>query len=315
MSTTAAFAERRAPQAFEHQAVFYEGLHELVSAVLPFIREGIEHGEPVLVAMLPERLAAVEAALGGDATRVDFVDMGELGANPACIIPEWRRFLDDAGVDGPVRGVGEPVWVGRRDVELEEASLHEALINLAFAGGPAWRLMCPYDVAALPASVIEEAVRNHPVTYGAEALATYAGPGNAQSRFSTALPPAPADAVTCEFGQHDLAVLRKFVGGLARQAHVSPSSTDDLVLAVHELATNSVMHGGGVGVLRSWSEPGALVVEINDRGVIADPLVGRDLLHDLAETGRGVWMANQLCDLVQVRSGPAGTVVRLFAWL
>jgi hypothetical protein len=56
-------------------------------------------------------------------------------------------------------------------------------------------------------------------------------------------------------------------------------------------------------------------VEIADAGLINDPLVGRDLLHDLAETGRGVWMANQLCDLVQVRSGSAGTVVRLFAWL
>ena len=29
--------------------------------------------------------------------------------------------------------------------------------------------------------------------------------------------------------------------------------------------------------------------------------------------GRGVWLANQLCDLVQIRSGAAGTVVRLHA--
>ena len=106
------------------------------------------------------------------------------------------------------------------------------------------------------------------------------------------------------------------------QANVSPKRTidlrsalDDLVLAAHELATNSVLHGGGAGLLRSWSQPGAFVVEIADAGLIKDPLVGRDLLHDLAETGRGVWMANQLCDLVQVRSGSAGTVVRLFAWL
>jgi anti-sigma regulatory factor (Ser/Thr protein kinase) len=31
----------------------------------------------------------------------------------------------------------------------------------------------------------------------------------------------------------------------------------------------------------------------------------------LAWGGRGLWLANQLCDLVQIRSGARGTVVRL----
>ncbi len=312
MSTTTAIGTT---QRFEHQAVFYRGADELVRAVLPFVREGIDLGEPVLVAMLPERLAAVEAALGADATRVDFVDMAELGANPACIIPEWRRFLEDTGEDGPVRGVGEPAWYGRRDVELEEAALHEALINLAFDEGPAWQLMCPYDISALPAEVIDVAMRNHPVVPGLAPRAAYAGHELALSLFSSPLSPAPPGADICDFGQADLAGLRSMVARLADQARLDRAAADDLVLAAHELATNSVLHGGGVGRLRSWHEPGALVVEISDSGVIKDPLVGRDLLQDYAENGRGVWMANQLCDLVQVRSGQAGTVVRLFAWL
>jgi anti-sigma regulatory factor (Ser/Thr protein kinase) len=33
------------------------------------------------------------------------------------------------------------------------------------------------------------------------------------------------------------------------------------------------------------------------------------------EGGRGLWLANQLCDLVQIRSGENGTVVRLLTWL
>jgi hypothetical protein len=49
--------------------------------------------------------------------------------------------------------------------------------------------------------------------------------------------------------------------------------------------------------------------------VITDPLVGRGLLSDVTEHGRGIWMANQLCDLVQIRSSSFGTTVRLFAWL
>jgi anti-sigma regulatory factor (Ser/Thr protein kinase) len=298
-----------------HQAILYDGLHGLVPAVLPFIREGIRRGEPVLVALLPDRLEAVEAALGADATRVDFVDMGELGANPACIIPEWRRFLEDAGDEGPVRGVGEPAWHGRRDVELEEAALHEALLNVAFDEGPAWQLVCPYDVSTLPAAVIEQAVRSHPVAHGSGLDVRYAGSEHALALFGSPLPPAPPSAEVFEFGPHDLSGLRSLVSGLARQAGVPRPAADDIVLAAHELATNSVVHGGGTGRLRSWTEPGAFVVEVSDAGVIDDPLVGRDLLMELAENGRGVWMANQLCDLVQVRSGVAGTVVRLFSWL
>ncbi len=301
---------------FQHEAVFYRGLDDLVATVLPFIREGVALGEPVLVALLPERLAAVEAALGPDATRVDFVDMAELGRNPACIIPEWRRFLDDSGADGPVRGVGEPVWSGRRDVEIEEARLHEALLNVAFDGGPAWRLICPYDVESLPAEVIDDALRSHPV---AERLATsqvgYAGHAHALAAFEARLRPPPDNADVLPFSADDLTGLRSTVGRLADQAGIAHAVVDDLVLAAHELATNSVLHGGGGGTMVAWDEPDAFVVEIRDSGVIADPLVGRDLLQELSENGRGVWMANQLCDLVQVRSSADGTVVRLYAWL
>lgn len=300
---------------FEHHAVFYSGLDGLVQAVVPFIKEGVDRGEQVLVALRHDALEAVERALGGDATRVDFVDMGELGANPACIIPEWRRFLEDAAGEGPVRGVGEPVWSGRRDVEMQEAVLHEALLNLAFDGGPAWQLLCPYDVATLPPEVIEEAARTHPVATGAGVTAAYSGPDEGRVRFSSPLPPAPGDADTVAFGRDDLAGLRAVVARLAAQAGVGGGATDDVVLACHELATNSIVHGGGRGLLRAWSDPSAFVAEISDGGVIHDPLVGRDLLQELAENGRGIWMANQLCDLVQVRSGADGTVVRLFCWL
>lgn len=310
-----ACAEERAQTGFEHQAVFYRGLGGLVAAVVPFVREGVERAEPVLVALLPERVAAVREALGAEASGVRFVDMAELGGNPACIIPEWRRFLDEVGHRGPVRGVGEPLWSGRRDAEVEEASLHEALLNVAFDGGPAWQLVCPYDIAALPPEVIEEAARNHPVRVGAEVSTTYDGHGNALARFGSRLPPAPRTADEVTFVGQDLAGLRGVVARLAGQAGLGEDVIDDLVLAAHELATNSVIHGGGRGVLRAWTEPGAFVAEIEDDGVIEDPLVGRGLLQDLAENGRGIWMANQLCDLVQVRSGEAGTTVRFFAWL
>jgi anti-sigma regulatory factor (Ser/Thr protein kinase) len=300
---------------FRHEVTFYSGPDDLVRAVLPFVREGVARREPILVALAPEKLERLERALGPEAVWVDFVDMTELGANPACIIPEWRRFLEDTRDSGPVRGVGEPIWAGRRDVELDEAELHEALLNLAFDDGPGWRLLCPYDVIQLPAGVVEEAMRNHPVMLAGRREVGYGGHAHALETFSSPLPDVPPAAVRHSFQGLEIAGVRRCVRDACRAENMTPARADDLMLAAHELATNSVVHGGGRGELAIWREPGALVVEISDSGRIDDPLVGRGLLDLQSENGRGIWMANQLCELVQVRSGARGTQVRLWAWL
>ena len=98
-------------------------------------------------------------------------------------------------------------------------------------------------------------------------------------------------------------------------ARLDQDAGDDLVLAAHELAMNSVQHGGGTGTLLTWQDPDALVVEVRDTGTIDDPLIGRTMPDFGGVSGRGIWMANQLCSLVQVRSGGDGTQVRLHSWL
>jgi anti-sigma regulatory factor (Ser/Thr protein kinase) len=80
---------------------------------------------------------------------------------------------------------------------------------------------------------------------------------------------------------------------------------------VNEIASNSLLHGGGRGVLRVWRQGRRVVCEIRDRGRLDDPLADRDLPSPESTVGRGLWIANQLCDLVQIRSFPTGTVVRL----
>ena len=83
------------------------------------------------------------------------------------------------------------------------------------------------------------------------------------------------------------------------------------MLIVNEVATNSVRHGGGTGTLRMWEEGASLICEVRDRGQILDPLVGRRKPPGDRGSGLGLWLANQLCDLVQIRSFPTGTAVRL----
>jgi anti-sigma regulatory factor (Ser/Thr protein kinase) len=105
--------------------------------------------------------------------------------------------------------------------------------------------------------------------------------------------------------------VRRLTEAEAEAAGLSGSRAIDLVTAVNEVAANSIRHGGGEGELRSWRETGRLLVQIGDRGQITDPLAGR--IRPAVEQlgGRGLWLANQLCDLVQIRSGSDGTVVRL----
>jgi anti-sigma regulatory factor (Ser/Thr protein kinase) len=98
-------------------------------------------------------------------------------------------------------------------------------------------------------------------------------------------------------------------------AGLGEARTADLVLAVDEVATNSLRHGGGRGTLRIWREDGAVVCEVRDAGRIEDPMAGRERPAPDGDGGRGLWMVNQLCDLVQLRTLPTGAVVRLHLYV
>jgi MEDS: MEthanogen/methylotroph, DcmR Sensory domain len=64
-----------------------------------------------------------------------------VAANPARIIPAWRDFVASVDGRGHARGIGEPIWAERTPAELVECQRHETLLNLAFAGVPAWWLL------------------------------------------------------------------------------------------------------------------------------------------------------------------------------
>ena len=155
----------------------------------PFVTEGLEAGEPVMVAVINEHREWLEKSLDGQAAEVTFVDMGELGRNPARIIPAWQKFLD-AHAGRPVRGIGEPIWPGRRPEELLECQLHEALLNVAVDPEIPFWLICPYDAERLSSDVVEEAHRSHPVIVEAESYSgssRYGGRAHIDSMFNADL--------------------------------------------------------------------------------------------------------------------------------
>lgn len=294
---------------FRHEAFFYESPDDFIRGTGDFVEAGLDAREPVMVALRPEKLEMLRRRLGGGATKVRMVDITDMGRNPACMIPAWRRFLDEHPGSNALRGVGEPIWPARTPDELVECEHHEALLNTAFSSDRPWWLLCPYDTRALSETVLAEGRRSHP--YVDEGGHSRPSPGFESSAavFGGSLPCPVSNVGEHSFDSSSLRQLRATVAKWASQV-LPAHRAADLVLVAHEMACNSVLHGGGAGTLRHWVDDD-VVVEVRDTGRLHEPLVGRELPSGDDEGGRGLWLANHLCDLVQLRSSPAGTLVRL----
>lgn len=306
-----------APGLFRHEAFLYRGPADFVDGVSSFVRESIAASEPVLLALTRKKREQLQeeldADLDGHRDDVLFADMTQLGRNPSRVIPAWRDFLQSQPEGKRVRGVGEPVWPGRSRAEVREAQRQEALLGVAFGGPDEFYLLCPYDVLGLTGDVIDEAYRSHP--YVLEGRLSSPSdrhqPATAvPARLEGPLSPAPDTAREVTFATGDLAPARHAVAKWVDGHGVHPQRRELFVFAVNELTTNSVEHGGGTGVLLLWRDGDRLVAEVRDGGHMRMPLVGRVRPDQQQGGGRGVWLVNQICDLVEIRSVPGRTVVR-----
>ncbi|WP_344154927.1 sensor histidine kinase [Kribbella yunnanensis] len=287
------------PAGFQHEAFVYASDEEFVRQSVPFVHDGLATDATTVAVLPPDRIAILREALGDSAARVRFIDMTVAGRNPARLIPFWREIVGQAG-GRAVYGLSECVYPGRSTAAYDEALLHEGLTDIAFAADSGFRLCCPFA-----ATVGIDPTAHHSSTghSGGEALA--------EKTFRTPLNDVPDRAERWEFGLADLGDVRKWVNGQASSHGVSRDRMDDLGLALHEVCTNSIRFGGGRGALSVWIENGSLVCDVADHGRIDDLLVGRVMPPLDGLGGRGVWLANQLCDLVQLRSGDGFTQVRL----
>jgi anti-sigma regulatory factor (Ser/Thr protein kinase) len=302
------------PQGLRHDALFYTDAASYRAGLLRFVREGLEHEEPVLVAVPQPGLALVQSALSAtEAARVRTADMGTAGRNPGRIIGSVLTAFVREHDGRPVRIVGEPIWAGRSQDEYPACAEHEALINVALAASEAY-VLCPYDVTRLDRNVLTDATRTHPM------LATagerwdspgYTDPVAVAAWFDRPLPPAPPEADVLVIGPSTgPGTARRFVHEYAEHKGMPPDRIADLRTAVQELVVNTMLHAGGSGLLTIWTADHQVVCQVQDGGRITDPLAGRRLPapHD---DGHGLYVVHQLCDLVRVHRRRDGTVVRV----
>jgi hypothetical protein len=292
-----------------HLAFYYRTDDEFVDGVGSFVRDGLDAGEAVMVAVPGPKVEMLREYAGAGAAGVTWFDMVELGRNPARIIPAIRGFID-ADPDRTARMVGEPIWRGRSHPETVEGTHHEALINLAF-GDADVTILCPYDLA-LGGETLRESHRTHPLLLedGRRSVSErYAAETVAEVGYDP-LEPAPGSAETFAHGD-DLPALRAALLERLQRIPLSPNRRMDMLVAVNEAAGNSLRHSGLPARVRLWLENGSLVCEVAGGGHVQDPLAGRRSPLPSAESGRGLWMINQVCDLSQLRSDGSGTTLRL----
>jgi anti-sigma regulatory factor (Ser/Thr protein kinase) len=123
--------------------------------------------------------------------------------------------------------------------------------------------------------------------------------------------PSPTNDAMYHTYRSDLSQVRALVLQQAREAGLTEGRANDLVLAVSEVAANTLRHTRSSGTLAIWHDADEVVCEIHDEGTITDPLAGSRRPPPDASGGHGLWLVRQVCDLVELTSDANGTTVRM----
>ncbi len=298
------------PGALTHTALLYRAPKELRVAVRDFAAAAAADGEPLLAVLPAHSLSLLDDVLARSGAELTRVDVAEAGRNPGRLIPLVLAWLADQ--PGPARIISEATWPGRRDAELTEVLRHEALLNHVLADEPA-SLLCPFDAARLDGEVLAGAEMTHPWLIdetGRRPSERYGDPLEL-ARGGSWPQTDPRPPVSELVFEGDLWALRRSLEQTQLLARLEPERREDYVCAVNEAASNAIRHGDGTCRARMWREEDRVVSEIVTPTQIGDPLAGRRPPDPEGLGGRGLWLINRLCDLVEIRSGPAGASVRM----
>jgi anti-sigma regulatory factor (Ser/Thr protein kinase) len=297
-----------------HRALLYRGIGEFLTLTAREVHGALAAERPVLVALPTEHLTLLKDTLDREGEQVHWVDMTEAGRNPGRILPGVLTAFDDAHADSAVFMVGEPIWPGRSAPEYDAALAHEALINLAFEDRPV-TVLCPYDVEGLSAEAVRDASRTHPEVVdrrGTRASDSYAEPVDVVAEVSGRLTEPPPHSVVLQVNRvDDLLATRHLLRTQAHLAGLSIERAERFTLAGHEAIANALRHGGGRADIGLWREGDTLVCDVRSPGGFGDLLAGRRAAAPGAESGRGLLLINEICDLVQLSATPSGATVRM----
>ncbi len=301
----------------QHDVILYDDDFDLVSAAIPFVREGIEAGEVVLVNTLTNPVTPLLRAMFADEEQVVIADR-TVYSTPAAALDGYRRTMDRSLADGAtgIRAMGY-IDFDAGHLPWQEWLRYEAAVNRVFADYP-FRTICPYDVSQLPTTVTDPIVQAHTglvTPDGWRPNPHYVDPEELVTREELRTPPLPVESAAPRMvlePSRDLTELRIELYAATMFSSLRRDRVDDFVKAVSEVVANAHKHGADPVALRLWATDTTLVCTVTDQGQgISDPLAGFARPRGPAEGGLGLWAARQLVDLLDYGHGPEGFTVRV----
>lgn len=300
-----------------HRAVAYRTPEHHAEVLRGPLSDALEHNQRAFVVVEPRCRAELERTLGHSAG-IEFHEPERVHtAPPFTVAGRWGRAARDAvtGGAGRICAVGQPLELPGTDpaywTRLDLALTH-AMQDLPVT------LLCSFaDTDGARADVGQ--LHDELLVDGDRLPSRWRRDEHELLAENPQPPPAdlgePLFTVPVDLG--GLARMRRLVERQARLTGFGPHRVADLVLAVNELVSNGIEHGSGRPTLRAWRTPGALVAEMSDPdacrltfpGLAAPPVAGA--------RGRGLWLASELTDVLQVwtsEDDPGqvhGTVVRV----
>ncbi|WP_436534487.1 anti-sigma factor RsbA family regulatory protein [Actinoplanes sp. HUAS TT8] len=298
-----------------HTAGCFGSDEELLGLAVPFLLDGVAHGEPSVVALTGHNRELLRSALPASAP-VTFLPEGAVYQRPATVIRSYRKLLTDHVAAGAtqIRILGELTQVAL-DATWDWWARYESAINQAYDEFPLWSI-CAYDTRVTPPTALADVMRTHPRTAGPDGQhrpnADFTDPTLYLSEPRAPIPdPLQHADPVADLVDPDLSEARRTVRA-ADRGHVPPAEVDDLIVAVSEAVANAQRHGRGPIRLRLWSGTDRIVVTVTDSGAgPKDPFAGLLPAGDGANGGLGLWIAHQTCSHVALYRHSDGFTIRL----
>jgi anti-sigma regulatory factor (Ser/Thr protein kinase) len=303
-----------------HEAGFYRSDAEFCALILPFAKEGIAAGEPVIIGYDDRKSDLLRSWLT-DPSAIEFVGDESLYATPARAIAAYRRLFEFhvAMGAGQIRIAGDVPHPGNGG-RFEGWDRYEAAVNTVWEGFPVWG-RCLYDITTTPTAVLDVVERTHP------RIISPSGQRRASDRYQNpavfeglpyARDPLEDSAPLAELVNPSAADARRALAEVDR-GRVPAAILQDLLIGVSEAVNNAQRHGRPPTTVRIWAAAERIVVTIHDTGHgPADRLAG--LVPAPGSTsdrrlGLGLWVMHQLDLDVALRRGDDGFSVRLRTWM
>jgi anti-sigma regulatory factor (Ser/Thr protein kinase) len=309
--------------AYEHAALIIDSDDAVRARLVPVLHDLLARGAAVLMIVSAKVELLVRTEFCALSDQLEWSEPSSFYQRLGFAYEEFRRYTAEQHVQGRrVHIVAEPDITTDFDPtspvdRAAEYLSYEVVYNDVIAPYDC-PLTCIWDARRHSTLIIENVrlLHNHEVIDGGKLVPVEHVPAldYLARRNEIPLPPAPADTdldlTLSSLGA--IGSVHTVVRSWAVRQQFSDTAAIDIVIAVAEVATNGIVHGDAPVRVRAWRHANTLVVQVDDAGGRPLPPLAGYLAPEVhPDTGRGMWLARQLSDVVKVHTGGGITSVRL----